>query len=105
MKTYRVIILPEAKQDLRRYRDYLLKEKKSSQAAKNLVLDFNETASKLRTVASSLREPDSIELKTRGLKRINFRRHDYFLLYHMEGSVAFVTNMFHSLEDFENKLI
>ena len=104
MKTYRVVVNEEAKTDLRRYRDYLLRKKNSQQAAKNIILDFRATREQLERVAGSLKEPDSKALNERGLKRINFLKHDYFLLYRIDGNVVYVTNMFHSLEDYENKL-
>ena len=104
MKSYRVVISDDAKADFRRYKDYLLKNKKSQQAAKNLVLDFRNTRKQLENVAGSLREPESEALKARGLKRINFLKHDYFLLFKIQEDVAYITNMFHSLEDYENKL-
>ena len=88
MKTYRVVVSDDAKADLRRYRDYLLNQKKSRQAAENLVLDFRETRKQLEKVAGSLQEPNSEALRDRGLK----------------GDTVYITNMFHSLEDYENKL-
>ena len=105
MKSYRVKVSPDAKSDLRKYRDYLLNRKKSPQAAKNVVKDFYETAARLEIIAASLQEPDNEKLRSRKLKRINFLKHDYFLLYSIDENVVNVTNMFHSLEDFENKLI
>ena len=104
MKTYRVIVTDDAKKDFLRYRDYLIHVKKNNQAAKNLVNDYRETRKKLETVAGSLKDPKSENLKARRLKRINFLKHDYFLLYRIDGSAVYVTNMFHSLEDYENKL-
>ncbi len=104
MKTYRVVVTDDAKQDFRRYRDYLIYVKKSSQAARNLVNDYRETRKKLETVADSLKDPESEKLKQRRLKRINFLKHDYFLLYRIDGDIVSITNMFHSLEDYENKL-
>lgn len=104
MKKYKVVVSADAEADLFRYRDYLLKEKRSKQAAKNVVLDYRETRKVLENVAGSLREPESDELRKRGLKRINFLKHDYFLLYKIEGNTAYVTNMFHTLEDYEKKL-
>jgi len=38
MKTYRVKVSPEAKENLNRYKNYLRDVKYSSQAAKNVVL-------------------------------------------------------------------
>ena len=104
MKTYRVKVSPEAKEALNRYKSYLRDAKYSSQAAKNVVVDFYETAAQLRTSAGSLPDPESEKLRAKGLKRINFLRHDYFLLYRIDGDIASVTNMFHSREDYENKL-
>ena len=40
----------------------------------------------------------------RRLRRINFLHHNYFLLYQLEGDTAYVTNIFHGLEDVDNKL-
>ena len=37
-------------------------------------------------------------------RRINFLHHNYFLLYQLEGETAYVTNIFHGLEDADNKL-
>lgn len=104
MKIYRVSVTADAKADLKRYKDYLVDEKKNRQAARNVVLDFSQTKDDLKKSAWSLAEPESQKLLERGLKRINFRSHDYFLLYRIEGSRVFVTNMFHDLEDYENKL-
>lgn len=104
MNTYHVIVTDDANEDLRRYRDYLLYIKKSPQAARNIVLDFRETRKQLETVAGSLKAADSKELKRRSLKRINFLKHDYFLLYYVEEYTVYITNMFHALEDYESKL-
>ena len=104
MKQYKVQITPEAKKDLKRYRDYLIVVKKNQQAAKNVVLDFHETAKQLRSSAGSLKEPESEKLKMRRLQRINFQKHDYFLLYRVDEDVVSVTNMFHSREDYEEKI-
>jgi len=104
LKIYKVVVTADAKADLKRYRDYLINVKKSSQAAKNVVLDFRNTRKQLETVAGSLADPQSDALNERRLKRINFLKHDYFLLFRVDGNKVYVTNMFHQREDFENKL-
>ncbi len=73
---------------------------------KNLVMDFRETRKQLEISADSLADPDSDKLKSRRLKRINLLKHDYFLLYRIDETdgIVYVTNMFHSREDYENKL-
>ena len=37
-------------------------------------------------------------------RRINFLNHRYFMLYHIEDNVVFVDNIFHELQDYENKM-
>ena len=36
---------------------------------------------------------------------LNFLSHDYFLLYRIEGDTAIVDNIFHELQDYENKIL
>ena len=43
MMTYRVVVTPDAKADLRRYAAYLINVKQSKQAAKSVMDDFRET--------------------------------------------------------------
>ncbi len=104
MKKYRVFVTDDAKHDLRKYIRYLKEVKKSPQAAKNVMADYTTTRKSLETLAGSIKEPESIELIKRELKRINFKKHNYFLLFRIEDDKAYVTNMFHGLEDYENKL-
>ena len=79
MKKYKVIVTPDAEGDLKTYLDYLQNVKKNPQAVQNVIEDFKETKQMLSTVAGSLAEPDSRELRERSLKRINFRKHNYFI--------------------------
>ncbi len=104
MKRYHVIITDDAKADLKRYRNYILNKFKNPQAARNIILDFRETRKELEKVAGSLSDPESDILRTRRLKRISFQNHNYFLLYRVEKETVYVTNVFHFLEDYENKL-
>lgn len=51
-----------------------------------------------------MREPDSDKLRERGLKRINFRAHNYFMLFRIRDDRVEIIDIFHGSEDFENKL-
>ncbi len=102
---YKVFVTSEAEEDLNRYVQYLLFEKKNKQAAKNVLDDFEETAEKLSQVAGSLKLCDNNKLKNLGYRRINFRRHRYFLLYRIEGDTAIIDAIFHELQDYENKML
>lgn len=99
MKKYTVSVTKEARGKLRKYLKYLKDVKKNSQAAKSVMQDFRETRKELELVAGSLKEPDNTKLRQAGVKRINFKRHSYFLLYKIEDSKAIIVTMVHSLED------
>lgn len=83
---YKIVITLEAKEDLERFIRYLAVEKENIQAAK------------------SLKKCDNSKLKELGYRRINFSRHRYFILYRIDGDVVFIDNIFHELQDYENKM-
>ena len=101
---YRVVIMEDAEEDLDRFVTYLLFEKKSEQAARNLLNDFEKTKISLSKVAGSLKLCDNPKLKELGYRRINFLSHRYFMLYRIEGNSVFVDNIFHELQDYENMM-
>ena len=104
MKKYRVTVTPEALDALNRYLSYLLFVKKNEQAYDLVLKDYFDTIDHLTRLAGS--RPDSLkpELAARGLKEMYFQKHDYVLLYWMDGDEAVVVYMFHTLEDYQNKL-
>ena len=104
MKRYVIQVTEKADRDLDRCVNYLLHAKKNRQAAKNLLSDYRKTLDRLSNVAGSLKIPESEALRSRNLKRLNFGKHDYFLLFRIDGEKAIVTNIFHAAEDFELKL-
>lgn len=104
MNKYRVIEAPRAKKDIKRYIGYLRNVKRSEQAAQALFDDYRATKKNLADVAGMVSDPDNEKLKQRGLKRMNFIKHNYFFLYRIKDNDAEIAAMFHGLEDYENKL-
>ena len=51
---YKVVVTADAEEDLNQYIRYLLMVKKSDQAAKNVLDDFEATIQSLKSVAGSL---------------------------------------------------
>ena len=101
---YKIVLMRDAEEDLDRFITYLLFEKKSEQAAKNLLNDFEATKTSLSNVAGSLKLCDNPNLKALGYRRINFLSHRYFMLYRIENDTVYVDNIFHELQDYENKM-
>ena len=52
---YKVVVTADAEEDLNQYIRYLLMVKKSDQAAKNVLDDFQATIRSLKSVAGSLK--------------------------------------------------
>lgn len=102
---YKIKLTEDAEQDLDRYLNYLLFVKKSEQAASYLLDDFEATLLSLLKVAVSLKLCDNPRLKELGYRRINFLSHRYFILYRVEDNIVIVDNIFHELQDFENKML
>ena len=102
---YKVVVTADAEEDLNQYIRYLLMDKKSDQAAKNILDDFEATIRSLKIVAGSLKPCDNPQLKELGYRRINSLSHRYFMLYRIVEDIVFVDNIFHELQNYENKMI
>ena len=101
---YKVVITEDAEEDLERFIKYLVIEKESMQAAENVLNDYEATIESLKHVAGSLKLCDNPRLRQLGYHRINFLNHRYFILYRIVNNVVFVDNIFHELQDYENKM-
>ena len=102
---YKVVVTAEAEEDLNQFIQYLLLAKKNKQAAKNVLDDFEDTVELLKHVAGSLKTCDNPRLQSLGYHRINFQKHRYFMLYRIEDDVVYVDDIFHELQDYENRMI
>ena len=101
---YKVGVTSDAEADLEAFIQYLLFEKKSRQAAVNVLNDFEETRKCLAVTAESLKLCDHPRLKELGYRRINFLSHRYFMLYRIVGDTVIIDNIFHELQDYEGKM-
>ena len=102
---YRVVITSDAEEELDAFIRFLLFEKKSEQAASNVLDNLEVTKQTLSRVAGSLKLCENPKLKELGYRRINFLSHRYFMLYRIEDNMAIVDNIFHELQDYENKMM
>ena len=104
MKTYRVIQTEDAAKAIHDRVHYIIDRYSNDQAATAVWEDYKNTRDLLATTAGSIAEPESRALQERGLKRINFSSHDYFILFRIENDVVYIVSVFHFLEDFEKKI-
>ena len=97
-----MIVTEDVQNDLDNFVYYLLVEKLNEQAAKAVLDDYDETIDELEKVAGSLKPSDDSELSE--YRKIRLRRHDYYLLYRLEGDTAVVDRMFHDLQDLDEAM-
>ena len=102
--TYKVVVTRDAEENLDNFIKYLIIEKKNMQAAENVLNDFDTAIESLKHVAGSLKLCENPKLRQLGYRRINFLNHRYFMLYRIVDQVVFVDNIFHELQDYENKI-
>lgn len=101
---YKVVITIDAENDLDQFINYLIYEKKSLQSANNLLDDFDSIIESLTHIAGSLKLCDNPRLRKLGYRRINFLKHKYFMLYRIVDNLVIVDNIFHELQDYENRI-
>ena len=101
---YKVVVTKDAEMDLERFIKYLIIEKRSMQAAENLLNDYDVTVESLKHVAGSLKLCDNPRLRQLEYRRINFLNHRYFMLYRIVDNAVFVDNIFHELQDYESRM-
>lgn len=99
---YKVVVTRDAEEDLERFVNYLIIEKKSMQAAENVLNVYDATIESLKHVAGSLKLCDNPRLRQLEYRRINFLNHRYFMLYRIKDNVVIVDNIFHELQDYIN---
>ena len=98
---YKVVVTSDAEEDLDRFLQYLLFEKKNEQAAGNILDDFGDTLNCLKNVAGSLSLCENQRLRALGYHRINFLRQQ---VKQGEENTVFIDDIFHELQDYENKM-
>ena len=102
---YRVEITDDALDDLDNILYHILFTLKNEQAAQNVLDDFDLTKNHLARVAGSIRLCENPRLRERGYRRLEFQKHNYFMMYRLEGDTAVVDAVFHDLQDFEKKML
>lgn len=102
---YKVVITPIANHQLEMYISHTLTEFKNRQAAKAISNDARITKKRLENVAGSLALCENETLAKYGYRRIFFDKHDYFMVYRIDGDTVIVEAMYHQLQDYEEVFI
>ena len=102
MVSYKVIVSPGALAQLDDYISYVHYTLLNPIAAKSILNDAKKTRETLAKVAGSLKFCDHPALHELGYHAIKFEKHDYAMLYRVEGETAYVDGIYHMMQDYEN---
>lgn len=102
MDLFKVDISPTARKRLERYVDYIQFTLLNDQAADAVMQDALETIEDLEKTAESLGLCTDPDLEAMGYRKILFRRHDYVMIYDIDGHTARIKGVYHLLQDYEN---
>ena len=102
MVLYKVIISRKALSQMDDYISYVQYTLLNPIAAESILRDAEETRKQLTEVAGSLKLCDHPKLRALGYHAIKFSKHDYAMLYRVEGETAYVEGIYHMMQDYEN---
>lgn len=104
MKTYMLEITKSADAKMDEAYVYILEKSQSFEIAEGVYQDYLETCAALTFDAGTIHEHPNKKLREMGLRRKNFNRHDYFVLFKIVDDTVQVTNVFHFKENYIVKL-
>ena len=102
MVSYEVIISPKALSQLDSYIRYVRDTLFNPIAAESIWRDAKKTQKTLERIAVSLKLCGHPTLHELGYHIIKFEKHDYAMLYRVEGETAYVDGIYHMMQDYEN---
>lgn len=99
---YKVVITPVAEHHLEMYVSYTLFTFKYKEYARAIIKDAKATKRRLAKIATTIPLCPNEELAKLGYRKISFSKHDFFMVYRIDGDTAVVEAMYHDLQDYEN---
>ena len=76
--------------------------KMSEQAATSVANDMEHTIERLSYMAGGLKLCDDPTLCDLGYRTIHFKRHNYFMLYHIQDDMVYIDAIYHDLQNYED---
>lgn len=105
MDSYNVRITKKALAQLEDCVAYIQHTLLNPVAADNVTLDAEKTKMELAHVAGSLKLCDHPVLRGLGYRGIKFEKHDYVMLYRIDGQTVYVDGIYHSMQDYESTFV
>lgn len=80
---------------------YIRYQLKNAEAARSVKEDASETKQKLTYLAESMKVCEEPELARYGYRVISFQRHNYVMLYRVDGDSVYIDGIFHQLQNYQ----
>lgn len=103
--SYKVVITPKAKHSLKNYIRYTKNILQNKEAASLIRDDAKNTKERLAKIANILPLCTDADLAKSGYRKIPFKKHDFFMIYRIDGNKVIVEQMYHALQDYESTFI
>lgn len=99
MKTYKIVITPDAKSDIRNIRDYIAEKFFAPKTAKNYIHSIREEIAKLNYVASVIAPVPEEPWHSRKIRRLSSK--EFFIYYRIEESTdtVYILNIIYQKRD------
>ena len=101
---YKVIFTENAMEDMDSIVEYLLFHLRNKLAACHFIDSVENRKFVLSNSAESFQLCLIPRLQSKGYRRLNLDKTQYFLLYRTENSIVFVDGIYHQFQDYENKI-
>ena len=105
MKTWKVHVIRRVENRLVKILSYIAeKPLYNPDAARAVLEDFEATVERISQMGDRVPIGTHPIMRKRNLRRMNFLKHDYFVIYRVRGDVAEIVRIGHSLENLEKVL-
>lgn len=105
MKTWEVQVIPRVENRLMGILSYIAENPLyNPDAARAVFEDFEATVKMIGKLGDSVAVGAHPIMQKRNLRRMNFLKHDYYLIYRIRGNVAQIVRIGHRLENLDKVL-
>ena len=101
---YKLVISERAESHIDNIIDYVVNILKNPGAASAILSDIEESYDKIEYFADSFALCNDAFLAERGFRKIVLSKHNYLIVYRVEGEEARIYGVFHMSEEYASKL-
>lgn len=99
---YQIEISERAEYHLEQILIYILFKFRNPDAVKSMKRDMETTKKKLTYLAECIKLCEEPELAMQGYRVILFQKHDYLMLYRVEGNIVYVDGIYHHSQNYQS---